>query len=79
MNNQLTSLDLSNNALLEELSCSENQLSDLKANNGRTLELRANNNTDLFCIEVYQGNTPSLFYTQVAHDDQFTWAESCDY
>jgi hypothetical protein len=71
-------LDVSKNTLLEELGCSENQLTSLKASNGRTLDLRANNNPDLLCIEVFQGRTP-LLSNQETHDTQFTWAEDCGY
>jgi len=78
-NNQLSSLDVSKNTLLEYLYCNENQLTSLKANNGRTLNLNANNNPDLFCIEVFQGIAPSLSWIVDAHDAQFTWSEDCDY
>ena len=76
--NQITSLDVSNNTLLETLHCEDNQLTSLKANNGRILSFDANNNPNLYCVEVFEGTTPQLLW-QDAHDSQFTWSEDCDY
>ena len=88
-NNLLTSLDVSNNTGLTWLVCYNNRLSSLKANNGKTpfpFTLNANNNPELFCIEVYEAIAPNFTSlwpdghdTHDAHDPQFTWSENCDY
>ena len=54
-NNQLYSLDLSNNPNLFEVSCGENQLTSLSVKNGNPTGLwyfTAINNPDLACVEV---------------------------
>ena len=53
--NQLTSLDLSNNTALIEINCSENQLSSLDLRNGNNINFQyflAYNNPNLYCIDV---------------------------
>jgi len=54
-NNQLTTLDVSNNILLTDLWCKENQLVSLNVKNGNNVNFeyfRAENNPNLYCIEV---------------------------
>ena len=54
-NNQLSSLDLSNNPNLFDVSCSNNQLTSLSVKNGNPTGLwyfTAINNPDLACVEV---------------------------
>ena len=54
-NNQLTSLDLSQNTSLGDLDCAFNQLTYLDVANGNNTNMNnfyANNNPNLFCIDV---------------------------
>ena len=53
--NQITSLDLSNNLQLYQLVCQNNQLTSLDLRNGNNTNFiycSANNNSNLFCINV---------------------------
>ena len=53
--NQLTSLDLSNNTALTNLNCNDNQLTSLDLRNGNNTNFNlfnASNNPNLFCIDV---------------------------
>ena len=53
--NKLTSLDVSLNSLLSSLLCNDNLLMclNLKNSNITNMYLKATNNPDLFCVEVY--------------------------
>ena len=54
-NNMITTLDLTNNTVLESLDCSGNQLTSLDVNNGNNINIYSflcSNNPNLLCINV---------------------------
>ena len=64
--NQLQSLDLSNNPNLYEVNCRSNQLTSLSVKNGNPTGLwyfRADDNPDLLCVEV--DNVPLAQYSWI--------------
>ena len=78
--NQLTSLDVSNNTTLESLRCHVNQLTCLKLKNGNNINMTyfgATNNPNLTCIEADDEvwATANLIYI----DTQTSFSEDCNY
>ena len=63
VNNDLTSLDVSQSANLTDLNCNDNQLTILDIRNGNNINLvqfNANNNPYLYCTDV---DDPTWMYT----------------
>lgn len=82
--NQITELDFSNNPLLREISCGENNLIHLSIKNGNTMGLSAfftTNNPNLVCIEIdNEGYTPSCSIMSApswCKDPIANYSESC--
>ena len=59
-NNQLTSLDVSNNTKLESLSCGNNQLTSLDVSNNTKLELLSCDNNQLTSLDVSKNTALQL-------------------
>ena len=78
-NNQLISIDVSNNTALKYLFISDNQLTQLDLSNNPLIEiLHAFNNPDLECINMYditQANNWPTGYAQLDNNQYFS--ESC--
>jgi Leucine-rich repeat (LRR) protein len=81
--NELTSLDVSQNTALINLNCSNNQLTSLNVRNGNNSILQyfhATNNPSLFCIQVdneTDANFPLPPYDTWQKDDFATYSEDC--
>jgi Leucine-rich repeat (LRR) protein len=80
-NNQLTSLDVSNHFPLEFLSCSDNQLTslDIRYMNYMDMYLLANNNPNLYCIDVDDVTLPTVNWTVANQniDPQHYFSTNC--
>lgn len=78
--NDLATLDMSQNIDLERLYCSYNQLTGLDVRNGNNTAItdfhfRANNNPDLFCINVDDAAFSTDTWTDI--DEQTVFSENC--
>ena len=77
-NNQLTTLDLSNNTNLDTLVCVNNQLTILDLRNGNNPALtyfHTTNNPNLFCIDVDDANWSTANWTSI--DTQHYFSNNC--
>ena len=77
--NQITSLNLSNNAALTSLHCYNNQLLCLNVKNGNNtsfIDVFANGNCYLSCIEVDDVNFSTINWTSIAAQTSFS--EDCN-
>jgi len=75
--NQLTSIDLSNNIALKILDINDNQLTQLDLSNNPLIEvLHAFNNPGLECINVYDITQANTWYPAVLDNNQY-FSESC--
>ena len=76
--NQLTSLNVSNNMALTTLHCNNNELNCLNVKNGNNanLELSADNNPNLTCIEVDNAAWSTANWTGI--DSQTSFSEDCN-
>lgn len=76
--NEITSLDVSQNSMLSYINCRFNQLTSLNVNNGNNINFsgfRANNNPDLFCIQVDDVDYSVSNWTDI--DTQTEFSEDC--
>ncbi len=80
-NNQLTTLDLSNNNALEKLFCSSNQLTSLNVANGNNTNIsipfyfNTTNNPNLACIQVDDAEYSTNTWTNI--DSTTGFSEDC--
>ncbi len=79
LNNQLTSLDVSQNTALTYLYCDNNQLTCLNVKNGNnnTLLVESNLNPNLSCIEVDNPAWSNANWTII--DPNVTFSTNCNY
>jgi hypothetical protein len=81
-NNQLTSIDLSNNTALEYLFCANNQLTSLDVRNGNNTNFAffySNNNSNLTCIYVDDADYSNANWTNIDPNSTFVENEAeCD-
>ncbi len=81
--NQLPDLDVSGNSALKTLQCNNNLLSNLNVKNGNDsllLSLRAQNNPNLFCIQVdspADANNGVPPYNNWHKDDAVNYSDDC--
>lgn len=76
--NLLTSLDLSNNTALVLLGCHDNQLTNLNVKNGNNTNFtnfRADNNPNLFCVQVDNVAYSTTNWTNI--DASASFSENC--
>ncbi|MFD1614779.1 T9SS type A sorting domain-containing protein [Gelatiniphilus marinus] len=76
--NQLESLDVTQNTALYTLNCRNNSLTNLNVKNGNNTNLNnfhANNNPDLFCVEVDDAAYSSANWINI--DSQTVFSEDC--
>lgn len=81
INNQLSSLDLSYNTVLDSIFCSNNQLTCLNVKNGNNHNIppygfEAQNNPDLYCIEVDDTTYSSNTWSNI--DSQTSFSNNCN-
>ena len=77
-NNQLTSLDVSQNTALTKLWCSGNQLTSLDVRNGNNTNFTsfyANNNPNLYCIDVDDATWSTANWGNI--DSQHYFSNNC--
>ena len=77
--NQLTSLDVSNNSYLSVLACNNNQLECLNVKNGNNesfINIYADGNPNLTCIEVDDVNYSIANWTNI--DSQTSFSSDCN-
>ncbi|MBG16306.1 MAG: hypothetical protein CL853_08140, partial [Crocinitomicaceae bacterium] len=80
-NNQLISLDVSDNAALEFLNCFDNQLNCFNVKNGNNTNIttfQAKNNSNLTCIEVDDPAWSTANWTPNI-DPQTSFSTNCNY
>jgi hypothetical protein len=83
MNNQLTSLDVSQNSALTLLDCRNNQLTSLDVRNGNNINIdhlsypgfKTENNPNLTCIDVDDVNYSTTNWTDI--DPQHYFSTNC--
>ncbi len=76
-NNQITSLDLTQNIVLNEFYCNENTLTYLNLKNGNNLnlDLYADQNPNLYCINV--DDTSAAYLSSWTKDATASFSEHC--
>ena len=80
-NNQLTSIDLSNNTALEYLFCANNQLTSLNVSNNSALFYLGCVNNQLTSLDVRNGNNTNLAFFYSTNNPNLTciYVDDADY
>ena len=77
-NNQLTSLDLSQNGALEQLICHDNQITELILNQNSVLNYVECWNNQLICLNLKNGNYLNFLYLEALNNPALTCIEVDD-
>jgi hypothetical protein len=77
-NNQLISLDVSQNSALEQFVCYENQITELILNQNSALNYLECWNNQLICLNLKNGNNTNLLYLEALNNPALTCIEVDD-